>query len=216
MANVIVVIACNLVAVLLLASGIISAMHNGIKVTLVKLSSILVGGVGAYFLTMLCSKKLYKIGGISDLFTKIGVSNGSVNSCIFLAWFLIFYAITVIACNLIRHFMIKKLRDKKANVLKMQRAKSINPSAERAVKRAEWRSLKLKYKEKIRWYHRLISGFLGAIIALVVGYVVLVPYGYIAKDIDAKKDKPHLAKGYEYTLNGLIGDTVSDFLVDVK
>ena len=219
MADIIVAVACNLVAALILISGIFSAISNGVKVTLVKLFLMVSGGVGAYFLTPVISDKLYAVDGVSAFLKNEiggGISKGTVNSCIFLVWFLLFYAVTLIICSIVKHIRIKRLRNKKLNSLKMKRAKSINPRAEKAAKRAEWKALKFKYKEKVRWCHRLISGFLGAIIAIVVGYVVIMPYGYIAKDINYKGDKEYLEKGYEYTLNGLIGDDISNFLVDVK
>lgn len=216
MANVIVAVACNLVAVLLLVSGIISAVSNGTKVTLIKMIMVIGGGVGAYFLTPVISNKVYKINGMETVLSEFGVSKASVNSCLFLLWFLLFYAITLITCSIVRHCMIKKLRNKKLNKLKMKRAKSINPQAEKATERAEWKALKLKYKEKLRWYHRLVSGFLGAILAVVVGYIVIMPYGYIASDINAKHDKNYLTDGYKYTLNGLIGEDASDFLIHCK
>ena len=51
MANVIVAVACNLVAVLILFSGLFSALRIGWKVSLTKFILTLGGGVGAYFLT---------------------------------------------------------------------------------------------------------------------------------------------------------------------
>lgn len=214
MADIIVAIIVNLVAALVLVSGVMSAVRNGVKVTVVKLVMMLCGGVGAFFLTPVVNKAIYGVEGAPELLGKIGISSGSVNSSLFMLIFLAFYAITLMVCNIVRHCLIKKLRDKKLNSLKMKRARSINPSAEKAAKRAEWKALKARNKERRRWYHKLISGFVGAIIAVVVGYVVVMPYGYIAGDVVSKhEDKAYLANGYEYTINGLIGDKVSDFLI---
>ena len=98
----------------------------------------------------------------------------------------------------------------------MKRARSINPQAEKQIERAEWKALKAQYKEKRRWYHCLISCFLGAILGAATGIVVLMPYDFIAKDIDAKSDKAYLVDGFEYTLNGLIPDSVFEWGLSIK
>lgn len=216
--DIIVAIACDAIAVLILISGILSAIRDGGRVALTKLLLVLGGGVGTYFLTPVISDKFYTIEGIETVLSKVGggISVGTINSCIFLILFMLFYAITLITCSIVRHCLIKRLRNKKLNKLKMKRAKSINPHAERMAARAEWKSLKAKYREQRKWYHSLISGFIGSIVAVVVGFVVLMPYGYIAKDINYKGDKEYLVKGYEYTLNGVIPDEVSDFLVHAE
>lgn len=218
MANIIVAVACNLVAVFILISGIFSAIRDGWKVSLTKLFLVIGGGVGTYFLTPVASDKFYTIEGVETVLNKVGggISVGTINSCIFLILFMLFYAVILMICSIVRHCIIKKLRNKKLNKLKMKRAKSINPHAERMAARAEWKALKAKYREQRRWYHSLISGFIGSIVAVVVGFVVLMPYRYIAKDINYKGDKEYLTKGYEYTLNGIIPDKVSDFLVHAE
>ena len=156
MESVIVAIICYLIMVLLVLSGVFSAMRNGIKLTLIKLFMMLAGGVGAYFLAPLISNSIYEIEGMGVLLSspKVGISYGTINSCLFLLWFLLFYAITLMTCSIVKHFMIKSLRDKKVNSLKIKRAKSINPKAEKAVARTRWKALKSKYLEKIRWYNR--------------------------------------------------------------
>jgi hypothetical protein len=41
-----------------------------------------------------------------------------------------------------------------------------------------------------------------------------MPYGYIAKDVvNANADREYLTAGYEYTLNGVIGSEVSDWIL---
>ena len=217
MANAIVAIICNLIVTLILISGVLSAISNGVRVTLIKLGITVAGGVGAYFLTPVISKPLYGIAGVEELLEGlIGISKGTINSCIFLLLFLIFYIVAIFVCSIIRHIFIKKLRDKRLNQLKMKRARSINPQAEKLAKKSEWRALKLKYAKKRKWYYRLLAGFVGGLMAVLVGFVVLMPYGYIAKDINHKGDKPYLEKGYEYTLNGLVGEKVFDFLTHTE
>ena len=201
----------NLVVLFILISGVFSAVKGGVKVTLIKLFMVLCGGVGAYFLTPIISRKFY---GIEGMYTIVygKISPYTIKSLIFLLWFLLFYAITLMVCNIVKHCLIKKLRSKRLNQLKIKRAKSINPRAERASRKAEWRSLKIKYAEKRRWYHRLLSTFIGLIISVTTGYIVLMPLRYIASDMG----KEYLIKGYEYTLNGVTGEKIPEFLIHAK
>jgi hypothetical protein len=218
MADIVVAVVCNLVAVLFLVSGIFSAISNGVKVTFVKLFLTAGGGVGAYFLTPVASDKIYAVKGVETALGEIGggISMGTVNSCLFLAIFMIFYAFSLFVCNVVRHCLIKKLRSKKLNKLKMKRARSINPRAEKMAKKAEWKALKSKYKENRKWYHRFFSGLIGAIIAVAVGFVVLMPYGYFVKDFNYRGNRNYLEKGYEYTLNGVIGSEVADKIIHLE
>jgi hypothetical protein len=91
MANVIVAVACNLVATFILISGIFSSIRDGWKVALTKLILVLGGGVGTYFLTPVVSDKFYAVEGIETVLSKVGggISTGTINSCIFLI-FLVF------------------------------------------------------------------------------------------------------------------------------
>lgn len=209
--SIIVAIACNLIVALILVSGIFNALHNGVRINLIKLFMTLCGGVSAYFLTPVISNKFYGIEGMRTVLEG-KISNFTINSCIFLFWFLIFYVFTLIICRIIRYCIIKKLGDKKLNKLKMKRAKSINPSAERAARVAEYRSLKAKYLENRKWYHKVISFLIGTVIAVTVGYLVLMPFNYIFKDME----RDYLVKGYKYTLNGVIGEKVPEFLLNVE
>lgn len=220
MGNIIVAIACNLVAALILFSGIFSGIRNGWKVSLTKFILTLGGGIGAYFLTPVISDKLYAVEKVPSLLNELHISVGSINSCLFLLWFLLFYAIILMVCNIVKHCLIKSLQEKAINKAKMKRARSINPRAEKIAKRSAWRALRAQYAAKNRWWKKLISGFLAAMVAVIVGIVVLVPYKYITADINHTGDKQYLEDGYNYTLNGLIDDKIEfeffDWLVHNK
>ena len=214
MANVIVAVACNLVAALILFSGLFSALRIGWKVSLTKFILTLGGGVGAYFLTPVISDKLYAVEKVPALLTELHISVGTINSCIFLLWFLIFYAVILMVCNIVKHALIKRLQEKSENRAKLRRARSINPRAEKIARRSAWRALKAEYRAKNNWWRKLISGFLGAITAVIVGIVVLVPYKYVAADVNHAGDKNYLEDGYAYTLNGIIDDKIEFELFD--
>lgn len=215
--EILVAVACNLIAFLILISGIFTAKSNGIRVTLVKFFGVVGALVGIYFLTPVVSDALFGINGVST-FVKdvIGASVGTVNSCIFFLLFIFAYLIIAIICSIVKHCLMKKLQDKKANKIKMKRAKSINPKAERMVKKAEWKAVKAKWAENNRWYYQILSCFVGAIIAVVIGIVTLMPYEFIAKDINHDGSKEYLIKGFEYTLNDQIPDSFFDSVTHNK
>lgn len=211
-ANIIVAVACNLIAVLILLSGIFTAKSNGLIVTLVKFFIAVGGLVGAYFLTPVLSDLICGVDKVPELISYVGASMGSINSCIFLLVFMVFYGIDAIICSIVKHSLIKKMQGKKINQAKVKRAKSINPRAERLARKAEWKKAKQAYRASNRWYKRLISHLLALILSVTVGIVVLMPFGFIGRDISTvSTDKTYLVDGFEYTLNGVIPDSVFDW-----
>lgn len=211
MVDILVAIGFNLIAVLILVSGIFSALKNGVRVSLVKFILTLGAGVGCYFLIPTLVDKITPITvngtTLGTIFSELGISIGTISSIVFTLCFLAFYAFILIICNIVRHALIKKLRNKNVNKAKMARAKSINSRAEKAARKSEWKSLKFKFKENRKWYHKVIAIILGAIVAVVVGFVTLLPIGYIGNDLEADT----VRNGYKYTLNGVICDGIEDF-----
>ena len=194
-AEIIVAVVCNLIALLILISGVFTAKSNGLRVTLIKFVGTLGALVGSYFLTPTISNALYGINGF-ELFVSntIGASIGTINSCIFFVLFMAFYAFILMICSIVKHSLIKKMQNKKLNKIKIKRAKSINPKAERMVRKSEWKAARVKYSERRKWYHKLLSCLLGSIIAVSIGIITLMPFGYIGKDIDKASDKEYLVK----------------------
>ena len=181
--------------------------------TLIRLFLVAAGLVGSYFVTPVLANKLYSVAEVPVLMKGLSISVGSVNAVIFFAFFMLTYGFTAIVCSIARHCFIKKLQDKRLNKAKIKRARSINPRAEKAVVKAEWKALTAKYSEKRKWYHRVISCCLGAIIGLVMGVAILLPYNYIAKDVAKATNKEYLVNGFDYTLNGVIGEEVFDWVI---
>lgn len=216
--NITVAVLCNLVAAMILVSGIFSGIKNGWKVSLVKLFLTAGSLVGVYFLTPTLSDKLLGIAVEGRTLGSIIIPNylslGSVNSVIFTALFLAFYALTLFTCKIIKICLVNKLKDKKENKAKMIRAKSINPRAERMAIREARRQLRLKYqKMKNRFWSKFFGCFVSIIISVVVSLVVLMPYGYVADIMNKNGDKEYLEKGFEYTLNGVIPESVFDWVI---
>lgn len=136
-----------------------------------------------------------------------------INSIIYLIIFVVFYFIGSLICKLIKHSFIKGIRGRSANKARIKRAKSINPKAERAARRSEFKQMRLEYRASLKWWRRLISCFIGIISASIVGFVVLIPVGQIFKFMNREGNRPYLEEGYKYTTNGLIEDKV-DFDFD--
>ena len=65
--EIIVAVACNLVALLILVSGVSTAKSNGIIVTSVKMLGTLGGIVGGYFITPVISDKVYSYSGVTEV-----------------------------------------------------------------------------------------------------------------------------------------------------
>ena len=218
MANILIAVICNLVAVFVLLGCILSVVRSGLTVSLVKLILTASGGVAAFFVTPvlfnLITGVVVEATTLGAILGNLGISNGTISSVIFLLVFMTIYLINLIICSIVKHCKIKALSNKKQNTAKIKRARSINPRAEKAAKKSAWKALKAEYKAKNFWWKRLISGLFGVIMGVVLGFVVLMPYGYIAKDlVKIDVNKEYLVKGYEYTLNGVIGDDISDWIL---
>ena len=214
MESIIVAVVCNLIAVLILFSGIFSSLNSGWKVMVTKVILLCGCLVGAYFSTPFLSEQLAnipygdKILG-EPLTEALGV--GVVNSAMFAFSALFLYAIDEMVCSILRHSLIKSLREKSENKAKLKRAKSINPKAEKIARIASWKALKAEYKAQNVWWKKLISGFIGVVIAVVVGVVALLPYGYAAERLNSRGTREYLEQGYDYTLNGIIDNAFEDF-----
>ena len=226
MANILVGVICNLVAALILFSGIFSAVRNNWRIALSKFIIMIAGGVGCYFavpaLSNIIMGATVNETTLGAVLGNLGISLLTINSVIFTVLFLVWYAIDLMICNIIKHCLIKSYRNKSENKAKMKRAKSINPKAEKLARRAAWREMKAQYKDNNNFWKRLLSGFLGSIVAVVVGLIVLMPFGYIGEDINTAADgnKQYLETGFDYTLNGIIDEKINfkffDWLVSAE
>lgn len=224
--NTIIAITCNLIVALILVSGILSTFRAGIRVSGLRLLFTVIACVGAFFLTPAISKPILGLTVqaateetpttilLSDiLIDKIGMSLTLINSIIYLIIFIVIYFIGSLVCKVFKHSFIRGIREKSANRARIRRAKSINPKAERAARRSEFKQMRLEYRASLKWWRRLISCFLGAISAFIVGFVVLIPVGQVFKFMNREGNRSYLEEGYKYTINGLIEDKV-DFDFD--
>lgn len=216
-----VAIVFNLIAALVLVSGVLTSIKCGWKVALTKFLLVGVGAVVTFFLTPVLSDKLLGIThsevALKAVLSNYNISQPTVNSIIFLALFLTFYGLTLIVCKIVKHCLIKSMHKKvTVNKAKIRRARSINPKAERAARRTAWREMKMEYNSTNNFWKRLLSLVLHTAVSVALGIVLLMPFGYIAKDMNHNGDKEFLEKGYEYTLNGIIGDKFSDWAIHAE
>lgn len=213
--TILVAVICNIVAALILLSGIFTSAKNSWKLALIKFCLTAGSGVGIYFATPALSNIITNVAvestTIGAILANLGVSTLTVNSILFTVMFVFAYGLMAIIYNIVRHAMIKSFRNKSQNSAKMKRARSINPKAEKLAKRAEWRDLTTQYKSSNNWFKRLISILLGSITAIILGLIVLMPFGYVAEDLN-KAGKVNLETGFDYTLNGVIDNNI-DFKV---
>ena len=221
MAEIIVAIICNLIVALVLVSGVLTSLKCGWKVALTKFLLVGGGAVGTFFLTPVLSDKLLGITHsevtLEAVLSNYNISQPTVNSIIFLALFLAFYGLALIVCKIVRHCLIKSMHKKATvNKAKIRRARSINPRAERAARRTAWREMKMEYNSTNNFWKRLLSLVLHTAVSVALGIVLLMPFGYIAKDMNHNGDKAFLEKGYDYTLNSIIGDKFSDWAVHAE
>lgn len=215
MTTILVAVICNIVAGLILVGEMVNATKNNWRLALIKFCLTLGAGVGIYFATPALAGVINKVAvdttTVGAILANMGISVATVNSILFTVMFVFAYALNALTCSIIRHAMIKAFRNKTQNAAKMKRAKSINPRAEKLARRAEWRELKTQYKSTNRWYKRLVSGLLSFVVAIVLGLVVLMPFGYVAEDLN-RAGKVNLDTGFNYTLNGVIDEKL-DFKV---
>lgn len=224
MNSILVAVICNVVAALIVLAGVLSSARNSWKLSLIKFCLTIAGGVGIYFAVPAASNAILAIPAqestIGALLMNLGVSVASINAILFAVMFLVWFGITAIVCSIVKHILIKSYRNKSENSAKIKRAKSINHKAERLAKKAAWRDMKAQYKASNRWYKRTISIVLGSIVSVLVSLIVLMPFGYIAKDLNkaANGEKAYLEEGFNYTLNGVIDDAdfnVFDYIISV-
>lgn len=222
----IIAITCNLIVALILVGGVLSTFRAGIRVSGLRLLFTILACVGAFFLTPAISKPILGLTVqaateeipttilLSDiLIDKIGMSLTLINSIIYLIIFIVIYFIGSLVCKVFKHSFIKGIREKSVNKARIRRAKSINPKAERAARRSEFKQMKVEYRASLKWWRRLISCFIGVVSAFIVGFVVLIPVGQVFKFMNREGNRPYLEEGYKYTINGLIEDKV-DFDFD--
>ena len=216
MLKIIVAIICNLITALVVICGILTSSKGGWRVALAKLTLTLGAGVGVYFLTPYISNKLWCIEGVSALANQLSISQATVNSCIFFVTFLLTYAFVCILCTFIKHILVRSVRKLTTdNKARLKRAKSINPKAERASKRQLWRELNNEFKARNKWYKRLIAVLMGLVTHCLVVFVLLLPINYIAKDLNkvSNNQYSYIDEGYAYTLNGVVGDGIMDWVI---
>jgi hypothetical protein len=117
MANIIVAVICNVIAVFVLLGCVLSTLRSGIAVSGLRLILTVGGGVAAFFLTPIISTAIVGIAveetTLGAVISNLGISLGTVKSIIFLAVFMVVFLINLIICAIVKHCRINALRNKK-------------------------------------------------------------------------------------------------------
>ena len=118
MAQTIVTIICNFIAVLILVCGILKSINCGWKVSLTKFILVCGGAVGTYILAPWLTNKLLNIQAAEVSLGKVletyHISHATVGSCLFLLIFLLFYCLASIICSILKHCLIKGMKKRAA------------------------------------------------------------------------------------------------------
>lgn len=195
----------NVVIALILLTGIFVGSKNGWKFELCKLFLIIGIGVGCYFLQPV----------ITNLF-KIDMPKEILGSSVYLALFIVSYAIVSIIVSAIR-YVTKTKSLENINSAKRIKIKGIDRKTTRQLRREE-RAYRKLHKEirELKKASKSLGGLFGFIIALIVGFIVMLPIKSVSNYIAETQPKlEQITKGYEYTIYGQLDkiSNLSDIII---
>jgi uncharacterized membrane protein required for colicin V production len=198
--NLIIPISINLITLLILISGVIIGSRNGFKLELSKLVLILLSGVGCYFLSPTIEN-----------FITIDIPTTILKPTIF--------SILMLGCYLIISILlliIKKLTSTKEiqgiNSAKKVRLKGFDRKTTRRLRKEERKNRKLEREKKILGKKSKVFGSIfGFIIALIIGFIILLPYKPITNHIvEQKPQLEYINKNYHYTIYGQVDKLIKE------
>lgn len=192
--NFIIPIAINLLTLLILISGVILGSKNGWKIELSKLILILVLGVGCYFLSPI-------IENLIKLEIPATILKPSIFAILVLLCYLIISIILLIISKLTSTQEINGV-----NSAKRVKLKGLDRKTTKRLRKEEKRSRKLEREKKIlKTKSKIFGGIFGFIIALIIGFIILLPYKPITNHIiEQKPQLEYINKNYHYTIYGQV------------
>lgn len=189
----------NLVITIILCTGIIVGVKRGFRCELIKLLFLLGAGVGCYFLTPILSNLVLKIQFINEFATMLDFS---INSIVFMLEILICYLlISIIINNISKCIVVGRKNYNKAKRVKL---KGLSRKDTKELRRQEKLFRKQQLQNVYRTFKsRLFGAIFGFIIALVLGFVLMLPVNVTFKKVAEVQPKlEQITKGYEYTIYG--------------
>lgn len=198
-------IVTNLIIAMILIVGAIVGSRNGWRFELGKLIIMLGVGVGCYFLNPIVVNLLGNIDVISAFPIEI------VTGVSFLLLYIVAYIITCITIAGIRVLTGKKVVTN--NGARRVKVKGLDKAATRQLRKEE-REFRKQQKQLrvLSKKSKVFGAIFGVLIALVVGFVLMLPikatFNHIAK---SNEKLEQINTGYDYTIYGQI-----DKLVDVS
>ena len=102
MVEIITAVVCNLIAVLILVCGIMSAINGGWRVALARLVLTSIGLVGTYFALPHAIEFALGIEEINAFVTEMAFGVATINSCVFTVLFLAISIVIGMICSIIK------------------------------------------------------------------------------------------------------------------
>lgn len=139
-----------------------------------------------------------------------------LGSSVYLALFIVSYAIVSIIVSAIR-YVTKTKSLENINSAKRIKIKGIDRKTTRQLRREE-RAYRKLHKEirELKKASKSLGGLFGFIIALIVGFIVMLPIKSVSNYIAETQPKlEQITKGYEYTIYGQLDkiSNLSDIII---
>lgn len=185
----------NFIIAVILIAGIFVGRKNGWRLELSKLTLTIGSLIGFYFLNPIIVKKLSGIGFIQTLISTYSLD---LVKCLCLtAEFVLVYLILSLI------FMVIRKKCRRINTIKpvkINTAKSLKSRKERRRDAKEFKKLNTKQISKSS---KVMGSILGLLLALVVGYVVMIPVKHCLIELaNSNTELELIVQGYEYTIYG--------------
>ena len=201
--NIYLPIISNVIIALILIAGIFVGRKNGWRLELSKLILVLGSLVGLYFLNPIISSKLIELEFCQNIISLS--SEATFNRlCLFIEFTLIYAIISII-------FIIIRKNCRKIKSVKVEKINTAKSIKSRKERKREAKQFRLTHTKQISKTSKIIGSILGLIISLILGYVLMTPIKYCAKDI--AETKPEIEAVYDYTIYGQLDKIIKFDLI---
>jgi hypothetical protein len=196
----------NIVIALVLLTGVFVGIKNGWKIELSKLLLTIGGLVGCYFLQPIVTTW---VSGFEFL-AKVPetILSCSVYSILFI---LVYLIISLILSIIKKATSTKEIQG--INGAKRVKVKGFDKKTTKKLRKEDKKFRKLNREVKqLRKVSRVFGAFLGFIIALFVGFALMLPTKAVFNRIsETQPELEEINKGYDYTIYGIIDG--SDYII---
>lgn len=205
MSSILVAIIINLITAGIVVGSIFASRSDGVRVTLVKTGITLGGAFGVFVASPTIVELLFHIEHLEQfVLNTVGV--GGLYSLILCVGTALSLGIACIVGAIVKHFIIKgKKKELTKNRAKVRLAKAINSKGTKEDNKKAWKMLKSEFKSGKNVGTKLTSEIVGAILAVIISFVLVLPYPFVASFlVERDAEKQYLLDGYNFTLNGVV------------